>query len=99
MRLNVDLDATLTVLANGCYRWLASRLRGYEKAAPKQLYRRVVETSDRVEMHEGCLVEHFDKCSHRPILREAALDRALTPTAWLNNLPVVFTFSSPTGRT
>jgi hypothetical protein len=47
VRLNVDLDATLTVLANGCYRWLARRLRGYEKAAPKQLYRRFVETGGR----------------------------------------------------
>ena len=28
VRLNVDLDAALTVLANGCFRWLASRLRG-----------------------------------------------------------------------
>jgi hypothetical protein len=34
VRLNVDLDATLTVLANGCYRWLASRLRGYGKPLP-----------------------------------------------------------------
>src|SRR5262249_10313365 len=28
VRLNVDLDAALTVIANGCYRWLGSRLRG-----------------------------------------------------------------------
>ena len=28
VRLNVDLDAALTVLANGCYRWLAAQLRG-----------------------------------------------------------------------
>jgi hypothetical protein len=30
VRLNVDLDATLTVLASGCYRWLGKQLRGYE---------------------------------------------------------------------
>jgi hypothetical protein len=29
VRLNVDLDATLTVLANGCYRWLTKQLRGF----------------------------------------------------------------------
>jgi hypothetical protein len=44
VRLNVDLDAALTVIANGCYRWLAARRRGFEKAAPKQLDRRFVET-------------------------------------------------------
>jgi len=92
VRLNVDLDATLTVLANGCYRWLASRLRGYEKAAPKQLYRRFVETSGRVEIQEDRIVVHFDKRSHNPILREAALDREQIPIPWLNDLPVLFTF-------
>jgi hypothetical protein len=37
VRLNVDLDAALTVIANGCYRWLGSRLKGFEKSAPKQV--------------------------------------------------------------
>src|SRR5918996_1514581 len=44
VRLNVDLDAMLTVLANGCYRWLAKQLHGFETAAPKQLFRKFVET-------------------------------------------------------
>ncbi len=30
VRLNVDLDATLTVLGHGCYRWLAQSLKGFE---------------------------------------------------------------------
>ena len=34
--LNVDLDAALTVLANGCYRWLASELDGFTEAKPKR---------------------------------------------------------------
>ena len=36
VRLNVDLDVALTVLAHGCYRWLAQRLRGFDKLKPKQ---------------------------------------------------------------
>ena len=28
VRLNVDLDTVLTVLANGCFRWLAHQLHG-----------------------------------------------------------------------
>ena len=35
VRLNVDLDAALTVIANGCYRWLASRLRGLREGRPE----------------------------------------------------------------
>ena len=92
VRLNVDLDATLTVLANGCYRWLASRLRGYERAAPKQVYRRFVENSGRVQIQDNRIVVHFDKRSHNPILREAALDREPTPIPWLNNLEIAFQF-------
>jgi hypothetical protein len=88
----VDLDATLTVLANACYRWLAHQLRGYEKAAPKQLYPRFVETYGRVEIQEARVVVHFDKRSHNPILREAALDREQIPIPWLNDLPVLFAF-------
>ena len=52
VRLNVDLDVALTVIANGCYRWLASKLKGFEKAKPKELYRKFVETSGRVDI--GC---------------------------------------------
>ena len=58
VRLNVDLDAALTVIANGCYRWLASRLNGFEKAAPKQLYRRFIETAGTVTIGEDRLDDH-----------------------------------------
>ena len=44
VRLNVDLDVTLTVIANGCYRWLARQLKGFDTAKPKQLYRKFIET-------------------------------------------------------
>ena len=36
VRLNVDVDVALTVVANGCYRWLAKQLHGFDKAAPKR---------------------------------------------------------------
>ena len=47
--LNVDLDATLTVIANGCYRLAGDAAPGFpDKAAPKQLYRRFVETGGTI---------------------------------------------------
>jgi hypothetical protein len=92
VRLNVDLDTALTVLANGCYRWLAKQLRGFAKASPKQLYRRFVETSGLVEVAEGRVVVRFDKRSHNPVLREAALDREPLPIPWLGNRSVAFVY-------
>jgi hypothetical protein len=92
VRLNVDLDTALTVLANGCYRWLGRQLHGFEKASPEQLYRRFVETSGLVEVEEGQVVVRFDQRSHNPILREAALDRQALPIPWLRNHVVTFVY-------
>ena len=92
VRLNVDLDVALTVLAHGCYRWLAGQLRGFEKAKPKQLYRRFVETGGVVEVEANRVVVRFDKRSHNPILREAALDRDCPGIPWLRNRPIVFEY-------
>jgi hypothetical protein len=75
VRLNVDLDAMLTVSLNGCYRWLAKQLHGFETTAPKQLYRKFVETSSVIEIEQGQIVVRFDRRGHNPILREASLDR------------------------
>src|SRR5207253_11489539 len=66
VRLNVDLDAALTVIANGCYRWLASRLRGFEKAAPKPLYRRFVETGGTVQIQGDTITVTFERRGHNP---------------------------------
>jgi hypothetical protein len=93
VRLNADLDCALTVVANGCYRWLGSRLKGWGKAKPKDLYRRFVETSGLVEVHEGHVEVRLDRRSHNPVLREAALDKDDTPIPWLGGRPVRFAFA------
>jgi hypothetical protein len=92
VRLNVDLDTTLTVIANGCYRWLGAQLRGYEDMSPKKLYRRFVETGGVVEIRPDCILVNFDRRSHNPVLREAGLDKEPVPIAWLGDRPVKFTF-------
>lgn len=80
VRLNVDLDVALAVIAHGCFRWLASRLKGFDKAKPKQLYRKFVETGGLIEAAaDRTLRVCFDRRSHNPILREAVLDRDCPP--------------------
>jgi hypothetical protein len=94
VRLNVDLDTVLTVLANGCYRWLASQLHGFDQAKPKALYRKFVETSGAVEI-EGHrrIVVYFDRRSHNPILREAQLDKDRPTIPWLGDHRLEFVYS------
>jgi hypothetical protein len=93
VRLNVDLDATLTVVANGCYRWLGKQLRGYGKADPKQLYRLFVATQGGVTVTPDEIIVRFGKRSHNPILREAVLDREPVPIPWLGGRRIRFTFA------
>jgi hypothetical protein len=92
VQLNVDLDVALTVLANGCYRWLGRQLRPFDKAAAKQIYRKFVETAGVVEVRPEGIVVQFDKRAHNPILREAALDRNCPPVPWLQGRPLRFEF-------
>ena len=91
VRLNVDLDLTLTVIANGCYRWLASKLKGFEKAKPKQLSRKFIETSGEITVLPNRVLQiTFDRRSHNPILREAALDKERRPVPWLKRHRIEF---------
>ena len=92
VRLNVDLDVALTVLANGSYRWLAHQLHGFDTSAPKQVYRKFVETGGQVEVQPDRIVVRFDKRSHNPILREAELDKGCPPIPWLGDRRVSFAY-------
>lgn len=92
VRLNVDLDVALTVIANGCYRWLANKLKGFDKSKPKDLYRKFVETAGQVTISPQRIIVHFDRRAHNPILREAALDRACPPIPWLGKRQLIFTY-------
>ena len=94
VRLNVDFDTLLTVLANGCYRWLANQLHGFASAKPKQLYRKFVENSGTVEIESGRrIVVYFDRRSHNPILREAKLDATNPKIPWLGGRQVEFVYT------
>lgn len=93
VQLNVDLDCALTVLANGCYRWLGRQLRTFEKAAAKQIYRKAVETAGVVQVERDRIVVRFDKRAHNPLLREATREKNGRPVPWLHDRPLFFEFA------
>lgn len=93
VRLNIDLDVTLTVIANSCYRWLADRLKGCQNAKPKQLSRKFIETSGEIEITPNrILLVTLDRRCHNPILREAALDKDSPPIPWLGGYRIQFQY-------
>jgi hypothetical protein len=93
VRLNVDLDVTLTVIANSCYRWLAGALKGFDHAKPKQLSRKFIETGGEIEvLPNRTLRIKFDRRCHNPILREAELDKDCPPIPWLGGYRIEFIY-------
>jgi hypothetical protein len=92
--LNADLDAALTVVANGCYRWLASELNGFTEAKPKRLCRKIIETGGTVRITEDQIHVHFEKRAHNPILRQAALDDKAGAIPWVGGKRLRFTYAS-----
>ena len=91
--LNADLDAALTVVANGCYRWLAAELNGFSDAKPKRLCRKIIETGGTVRITEDQIHVHFEKRAHNPILRQAALDAKTGAIPWAGGKRLRFTYA------
>jgi len=92
VRLNVQADLVMTVLANGCYRWLAQHLKGCQTMEPKQLYRKFVETGGHITVKGEELVVSLDRRSHNPIIAQAQLDQDSKPIPWLQNKRIRFEF-------
>ena len=73
--LNVDLDAALTVVANGCYRWLASELDGFTEAKPKRLCRKIIETGRDGSRHRRADPRPLPEAGAQPDLEASGARR------------------------
>ena len=80
--LNVDFDVLLTVLASGIYRQFARRLRGYERAKARQIFRRFLDTTARVRITEDLVTVRLPRRAHNPVLLDAGLVGETTVIPW-----------------
>jgi transposase len=88
VRLNVDFDLTLTVLADLLYRSLAERLKGFARAGPARLFRKFVDTPGVIEIRAEGVIVRLSKRAHNPLLKEAGLTKPTRPVPWLGNRSV-----------
>jgi hypothetical protein len=88
VRLNVDFDLTLTVLADRLYRRLAERLRGFDRTSPARLFRKFIDTSGRIEITASEVIIYLSKRAHNPLLKEAGLTKSTSPVPWLGGRTV-----------
>jgi transposase len=83
VRLNVDFDLTLTVLADLLYRSLAERLKGFTQAGPSKLFRKFVDTPGQIEITAKGILVRLNKRAHNPLLKEAGLTQPTRAVPWL----------------
>jgi transposase len=83
VRLNVDFDLTLTVLADLLYHGLAERLKGFSQAGPSKLFRKFVDTPGMIEITAKGVIVRLNKRAHNPLLKEAGLMRPTRAVPWL----------------
>jgi hypothetical protein len=83
VRLNVDFDLTLTVVADLLYRGLAERLKGFAQASPHKVFRKFVDTPGSVTIKAAEIVVRLGKRAHNPLLQEAGLTQRTSAVPWL----------------
>jgi hypothetical protein len=88
VRLNVDFDLTLTVLADLLYRNRATCLKGFEQAGPCRLFRKIVDTPGTIEMTAKGILIRLNQRAHNPLLKEAGLMRPTRAVPWLGGRSV-----------
>ena len=85
VRLNVDFDLTLTVLADLLYRGLAERLKGFSQAGPSKLFRKFVDTPGTIEITAKSVMVRLSKRAHNPLLKEAGPTQPTRAVPWLGS--------------
>ncbi len=86
--LNVDVDVLLTVIASDLYRQFAQPLRGYQRAHARQLFRRFLDTTARVDVTDDEVTVTLPRRAHNPLLIDAGVIGHATPIPWWGGRPL-----------
>ena len=88
--LNVSFDVLLTTIATGLYRLLALKLRGFERAQPRQIWRRFLKSPAHVRLTPSEVVVELPRRAHNPILIASGLLDEHTAVPWWNGRQLRF---------
>ena len=94
--LKVDFDLALLVLASGLYRGVARRMRGYDDAQARQIFRDLIDMPADVEISEKEVTVRFHRRAHLPIILASDLVEKTIPVPWWNGLALrLTTYNGP----
>ena len=79
----VDFDMALLVLASGLYRIMARRMRGYDDAQARQIFRDLIDMPAEVNISDREVRVRFYRRAHLPIVLASGLfDRRVEVPWW-----------------
>ena len=88
--MKVDFDLALLVLASGLYRRVAQRMRGYDDAQARQIFRDLIDMPATVKVTPEQVTVTFHRRAHLPLVMASSLF-AETPTVpWWGGAKLVF---------
>jgi transposase len=89
--LKVDFDMALLVIASGLYRLLAHRMRGYDDAQARQVFRDLVDMPASVTVGSEEIVVRFHRRAHLPIVLASGLLNDPVSVPWWGGRPLRLT--------
>src|SRR5215468_1625653 len=88
--MKIDYDMALLVLASGLYRLMANRMRGYDDAQARQIFRDLIDMSADVTITNRQVTVRFHRRAHLPIVLSSGLFNKSFRVPWWNGRPLRF---------
>jgi transposase len=82
--LKVDFDMALLVIASGLYRLMARRMRGYNDAQARQIFRDLIDMPADVAITDDEITLRFHRRAHLPIVLASGLFNKPVKVPWWN---------------
>lgn len=92
LQIQVDLDVLLTVVADNLYHNFANRIRGFQDATAKQIYRKFINSTGSIKIGKKEIFVGFARRAHNPLLMEAGFDKMAVSVPWLRNYVLRYSF-------
>ena len=80
----VDFDMALLVIASGLYRLMARRMRGYDDAQARQIFRDLVDMPADIAIGDHEITVRFHRRAHLPIVLASGLIDKPVAVPWWN---------------
>ncbi len=84
----IDFDMALLVLASGLYRLMARRMRGYDDAQARQIFRDLIDMPADIAIAESEVRVRFYRRAHLPIILASGLIDQPVAVPWWNGRPL-----------